>query len=80
MSQVKLGHFWCMLDGDREDAFTVEADLEWEVSQFTKAIQEQKKYLRGCDTSDIVLLKVRFQLTSVNTLITYLCSSMNLFQ
>jgi hypothetical protein len=59
MSQVQLCRFWCLLYRDGEEAFVVEADLEWEVSQFAEAIQEKKNYLRGRDTSDIVLLKVR---------------------
>ena len=39
MSQDKLCRFWCLLDRDGE-AFVVEADLEWEVSnsQFAEAI------------------------------------------
>lgn len=59
MSQVRLCRFWCLIDRDGEDAFVVEADLEWKVSQFVEAIQEKKNYLRGRDISDIALLKVR---------------------
>jgi hypothetical protein len=71
MSQARLCRFWCLLDRDHEEKpFAVEADLEWEVSQLAEAIQEKKNYLRGRDTSDIVLLKVR-----PSDLPTTLCSS-----
>jgi len=59
MSHDKLCRFWCLLNRDGEEAFVVEADLEWDVNQLTKAIQQEKSALREVDASKIVLLKVR---------------------
>jgi hypothetical protein len=70
----RLCPFWCLL-GD--EAFVVEADLEWDVSQLAEAIQE-KQHLRG-RTSDIVLRKVRPS-DLMHHKHTYLRSSMSPFQ
>ena len=72
MSQDRLCLFWCLLQLDRdeepEEAFDVEADLEWEVGQLTAAIKEKKNCLRGYETSDLILWKVRPSYIPVETL------------
>ena len=40
---VQFCRFWCLLDRDGEEAFVVEADLEWQVSQFAETIPGKEK-------------------------------------
>ncbi|KAK2459536.1 hypothetical protein APHAL10511_008442 [Amanita phalloides] len=57
MSGNRAFKFWSLING-KEIPFSAEADLEWDVDNLIKAIQQQAGVLRDCDIMDIVLWKL----------------------
>ena len=58
MSEDEVRRVWCLVD-DEQKAFSVNANLKWDVEELTEAIRQTRPRLGKIDIVDIALWKVR---------------------
>jgi len=69
MSEDEVCRVWCLIDSE-QTAFSINANLGWDVEELKDAIQRRRTRLKTIDIIDLVLWKVRLSYSGVNVVLT----------